>query len=233
MFVVSVMMVTLFKGQSEVNANLSRNFSTMFDSMFTLFIDGTLMDGPGTIMTVLKDHGSGSALLGCFVFLSYTIVSAILVMNMLIGVLCEVVSLVTRAEKDEAAVSLVRESILVELRKCDDGDGMITRQELDRVMHDRHSKAVLRELNVDILFLTALQSALFQKKGESVSIKSVIKLMLICRGDLPSTVQHVASGQAFLHTLITHLDKRISRVLDQMQSPDRMQRMIRKDSSKA
>merc|ERR1711998_240327 len=110
---------------------------------------------------------------------------------MLIGVLCEVVSAVTQEEKDEAAVRMVKQSILVELKKFDDGDGEVTKEELDKVMADPHSKAVLHSLNVDRLFLTELQSTLFQKKDSRVPIKGIIELMLMCRKDLPSTVQHV------------------------------------------
>jgi hypothetical protein len=198
----------------------------MLDSMFTLFIDGTLMDEPGAVMTELKDNNCYGAV---FVFVIFAIISAVLVMNMLIGVLCEVVSSVTRKEKDEAAVRFVKQSILMELKKFDDGDGMITREELDKVMHDEHSKAVLASLNVDRLFLTELQSALFQKKGERVTISGIIELMLMCRGDLPSTVQHIATGQAFMHSLITRLDKHLTKQLQQIQEvlPVRAGRMLK------
>ena len=149
--------------------------------------------------------------------MAYALISAVLVMNMLIGVLCEVVSSVTRKEKDEAAVRFVKQSILMELKKFDDGDGMITREELEQVMHDEDSKAVLASLNVDRLFLTELQSALFQKKGERVTISGIIELMLMCRGDLPSTVQHIATGQAFMHSLISKLDKHLTKHLQHIQ----------------
>jgi len=69
--------------------------------------------------------------------------SAVLVMNMLIGVLCEVVSSVARSEKDEAAVRLVKESILLQLKKCDDGDGMISHAELNIVLQDPDSQDIL------------------------------------------------------------------------------------------
>merc|ERR1719247_2243282 len=107
-------------------------------------------------------------------------------MNMLIGVLCEVVSTVTQREKDEAAVKIVKESILLELKKFDDGDGMITHEELVEVLQDPHSQEILHSLDIDRLFLTELQSALFRSGGERVPIKGILELVLLCRGELPS-----------------------------------------------
>jgi len=135
-------------------------------------------------------------------------------MNMLIGVLCEVVGSVTRSETDEAATKLVQESILVELQKFDDGDGMISREELDTVLQDPHSQDILRSLDIDILFLTELQAALFRGAGKTdkrIPIKGILELMLLCRGDLPSTVRHIASGQAFMHSLIAKLEKHVTK----------------------
>ena len=40
-----------------------------------------------------------------------------------IGVLCEVVGTVTAAEKEESEVNLMKQTILIELKKFDDGDG--------------------------------------------------------------------------------------------------------------
>ena len=79
------------------------------------------------------------------------------------------------------------------------------------MLQDPHSKAVLNSLDIDRLFLTELQSTLFQDEGDRIPIKGVIELMLLCRGDLPPTVKHVASGQAFLHGVISKLDKHLNK----------------------
>ena len=55
---------------------------------------------------------------------------------MVIGVLCEVVASVTEAEKEESAHNLMKETILVELKKFDDGDGQISEDELGDLIAD-------------------------------------------------------------------------------------------------
>merc|ERR1719160_85468 len=134
-------------------------------------------------------------------------------MNMLIGVLCEVVSQVAQSEKDDAAIILVKNSILKNLKKFDNGDGMISSQELMHVMKDPQSKAVLRGLNVDRLFLLELQSMLFPRPDSQVSIKGIMELMLMCRGDLPVTVQHIASAQASLISVLNKFEERLQHSL--------------------
>jgi hypothetical protein len=216
-YVFSVMMSMLLRDEHELNATLSRDFSSMGHSMFTLVVDGTLMEEPGNVLTEMMMHGSVRGITGMFVFGVFVMISSLLVMNMLIGVLCEVVSTVTTSEKDEAAVRLVKDTILVELLKFDDGDGLISHEEIDQVIQDPHSNAVLNSLDIDRLFLTELQSTLFQDEGDRIPIKGVIELMLLCRADLPSTVKHVASGQAFLHGVISKLDKHLTKHMRHVQ----------------
>merc|ERR1712232_1071453 len=124
--------------------------------------------------------------------------SAITVMNMLIGVLCEVVSEVARGEKDDNEIRLIKEHILVELMKFDDdGDGMVSKSELERVIRNPKSIAVFRSLDVNVPYLMELQKMLYPKKDARVPMKAIMELMLMCRGSLATTVKHMTSGQAF------------------------------------
>lgn len=227
----AILLNTILRKEDELNEILEeRSFVSLGRCMWTLFVDGTLMDEPGEVMTALKDYPSLNSALACFVFTSFILISAILMMNLLIGVLCEVVSEVAKSERDESAVKLVKQTILVTLKQFDDGDGMISRKELEEVMEDPVSKAVLRSLNVDLVFLTELVSMLYKEVDDAVSIKGILELMLMCRGDLPSTVQHVASGQAFLHSIIHQVDDRVIRMHESMKR--RLNHVIEEMSSK-
>jgi voltage-gated sodium channel len=190
-----------------------RNFETIPRTMWTLLVDGTFMDSTGFLLSTLLFSGSPSAIIATFVFMTFLLLSAITVMNMLIGVLCEVVSAVGQSEKDDAAISLVKATILMDLKNFDDGDGLISRSELMKVMKDPQSKAVLRGLNVDILFVLELQSMLFPKPDSRVSFRAIMELMLMCRGDLPVTVQHMASAQASMISQLGKFEARLNQQL--------------------
>merc|ERR1740138_457571 len=84
------------------------------------------------------------------------------------------------------------------LMEYDDGDGLISQEELSEVIHDSSSKSALKRLNIDQLFLIELQSTLFPDTESKIGIKSVMELMMMCRGELPVTVHHLATSHAAL-----------------------------------
>jgi len=124
---------------------------------------------------------------------------------MLIGILCEVVSTVATAEKDEAAIKLMKESILLELKRFDDdGDGLISPDELQHVMQDPQALYVLNSLEIDIHTLQDMMNMIYQQQDSKVvTIGVIMELMLMCRGDLPSTVKHLVTYEALTRWAIT------------------------------
>merc|ERR1712110_974103 len=93
--------------------------------MWTLLMDGTLLDAPGVVLNRLVHRGEFNTTVAVIIFLVFILLSALTVMNMLIGILCEVVNAVAASEKEESDIAVMKNSILLELKKFDDGDGMI------------------------------------------------------------------------------------------------------------
>jgi len=122
-----------------------------------------------------------------------------------LGVLCEVVSSVANAEKDEAAIKMMKESILLELKRFDeDGNGLISPDELHDVMQDPQALHVLTSLEIDINALKEMMNMIYQQ-GETaeVTIGFIMDLMLMCRGDLSTTVRHLVTYEALTRWAIT------------------------------
>jgi voltage-gated sodium channel len=196
--------LNLVLGQDDgLNDQLLGDVGLKFDSvtrcMWTLTIAGTLLlDGSGDVLTTLMYTPNFRCRVACMVFMLFILLASITVLNMLIGVLCEVVSQVARNEKDEAAIRLVKDSILMDLLKFDDGDGLITHEELMKVMNDRDSKKVLSSLNVDRLFLLELMQNNYTKPDSKMTIKEIMELMIQCRGDNFMTVSSFANGLSYI-----------------------------------
>lgn len=113
-------------------------------------------------------------------------------MNMLIGILCEVVTAVIEAEKNDAAISLVKDHLLVALKNLDeDNSGEISREEFAAVIRDKGGMKVMKELKVDVPHLMTMQDMLFPDKSKCIPINRVLELVLTCRGDRPATSQDV------------------------------------------
>merc|ERR1712232_1510318 len=94
-YVYSIMLSILLKDEPE----LDFYFATFPRTMWTLLIDGTLLDGTGNLMKALFNVGSFSSSISALVFMSFLFLSAVTLMNMLIGVLCDVVCEVSAYEK--------------------------------------------------------------------------------------------------------------------------------------
>jgi len=156
------------------------------------------MDEAGVVLTILLHGNTLNTYIACVVFLFFIIISAMMIMNMLIGLLCEVMMAVSKGQRDEADAILVKHALYALLEKYGNADGCLTRKGLSKVMRTKRSKDVLSHLNVDELFVTELQTTLFKGADTEVPIKGIIELMLMCRGDMPCTVQHMATGQAFI-----------------------------------
>merc|ERR1719281_230478 len=66
--------------------------------------------------------------------------ASLTVMNMLVGVLCEVVSAVAKTEKEELALSVVKakvETIFYDLGLDDDHNGMISKDEFVKIVENK------------------------------------------------------------------------------------------------
>merc|ERR1719350_2719336 len=180
-----------------------KKFGHLALCMWTLVMDGTLMDSPGTTATELLHRGTFASVFSVGVFLCFILISALTVMNMLIGVLCEVVSAVGAHEREDAAIRLLKQSILVELLKFDeDGNSMISEDEFNNVMQDDSAVRSLRHLGVDVQYLRDYQQMLYQYQPE-YSIEAIMQLCLVCRGDLPVQVQHLVDAQAFTRWFVS------------------------------
>lgn len=186
---------------------VSEKFHSLPRCMWTLLMDGTFMDSTGEVLTTLVDMAKLNTILATGVFMTFILLSAMTVMNMLIGVLCEVVSTVAQGERDEACIQLMKDSILVELKKCDaDGDDTISKGELREIMKNKEALRVLRSLAVDDDCIHELQQMLFYNKSEdaSVPIQKVMELLLAYRGDQATTVKHLVDAQAFTRWYVNH-----------------------------
>eukprot|EP00928_Gymnodinium_smaydae_P078296 TRINITY_DN6213_c0_g1_i1.p1 TRINITY_DN6213_c0_g1~~TRINITY_DN6213_c0_g1_i1.p1 ORF type:complete len:602 (-),score=97.91 TRINITY_DN6213_c0_g1_i1:168-1715(-) len=173
-------------------------FGSLGRCMWSLFIYGTLCDSVGTFLTEMLLLGTANAVVAVILSLMFILLSAMTVMNMLIGVLCEVVSGVAQAEKEEAAINLVKDEILVMLKHFDaDASGTISQSELQSVMADPHAVAVLEALDVDTEYLTELQDMLYESEDAVITIEDVMQLILRTRGELSVTVSHMVHGQHF------------------------------------
>merc|ERR1719387_1303210 len=102
-----------------------------------------------------------NSLVGICSFIMFMGLSAMTVMNMLVGVLCEVVTEVGQNQRNENAVNMMKDTVLVELVKYDtDGNRQISKEELKEFMSNPATREVLKFLDVDTEFMGDVQEML-------------------------------------------------------------------------
>mmetsp|Transcript_95663 Transcript_95663/g.275643 ORF Transcript_95663/g.275643 Transcript_95663/m.275643 type:complete len:663 (+) Transcript_95663:105-2093(+) len=126
-------------------------FGTVATAMHTLLLEGALLDGTGSLVKAL----SRESLVYVVVLYFYVMLAALTVMNMLVGVLCEVVSDVNATEKDQARAPQVESQLRTLLPRSLDAncDGVISREEFMKIGEFPNLCRFLQEVGVDVMNL--------------------------------------------------------------------------------
>jgi len=199
----------------------ARHFSTVFQSMYTLLVTATLLDGPGV---VLADLGSGN-IVGGLLFFAVILISALLLLNLLVGVLVEVVSSVSVAEKEHLVVSFVNEKVrhvLEETGLDQNGDGLISKDELLHILDNSETARHLQDAGVDVVGLVDFADVIFQSDesgreyNKQLGFNEFMKLVLQHRGSNTATVRDIVDLRKFMHTRSTQISNQMARVEDRL-----------------
>jgi hypothetical protein len=170
-------------------------FATLPDTMWTLIADGVYMDNTSRLLREVWDKGYWYIVLVFFIFV---LLSATTVMNMLIGVLVEVVAAVAASEREESAIAALKDTILVLLRKIDlDGSGFIHKGELDKALDDPDVMQVIGELQINFAHFLDVMEMMYDG-GQEVSIKTIMEAFIAHRGDRPAMVKDFSNEIIFL-----------------------------------
>jgi len=199
-------------------------FPTVPDAMHELLLNAALMDGLSNLVLPLKEQSVVLLLvLYAFIFLS-----ALTVMNMLIGVICEVVSAVAATERETLSLSFVREKIqelLDESGADEDGDQMITKDEFMTLITHPKAVPILEDVGVDVIGLLDFKDTLFEgdpyvtedSDGESrveeekkLSFPHLMNLVLDLRGDNTATVRDIVNLRKYIHGRLSVIEQRLT-----------------------
>eukprot|EP00747_Dinoflagellata_sp_TGD_P112815 gnl/TRDRNA2_/TRDRNA2_171563_c7_seq1.p1 gnl/TRDRNA2_/TRDRNA2_171563_c7~~gnl/TRDRNA2_/TRDRNA2_171563_c7_seq1.p1 ORF type:complete len:375 (+),score=69.68 gnl/TRDRNA2_/TRDRNA2_171563_c7_seq1:365-1489(+) len=174
-------------------------FTSVGAGMYLLVTCGTFLDDVGDLLSTTGEQH--------WIFpvsvLIFILIGTFTVLNMLIGVLCEVVSAVAAAEKEDNAIRMVKDNLLHMLKMLDeDGSGLISQVEIQGVLEDQAALAVLESLHVDMRHLMEHLEMYFERQTE-LSIHEIMDLILILRGERPPTVKDLLHSMSFTRWKIT------------------------------
>mmetsp|Transcript_92115 Transcript_92115/g.163964 ORF Transcript_92115/g.163964 Transcript_92115/m.163964 type:complete len:564 (-) Transcript_92115:280-1971(-) len=196
-------------------------FDTIGNSMWTLAMDGTFLDNVGSTLAKLRfledfgyDWTTGWTMI--IVFSCYLLLTAITVMNMLIGVLCEVVSAVKKRDEEKIAVDFMKMHLRGVLQELDtDGNGTVSGDELEVICNAPLAVQVLEELEIAPQDLVDLSDIEFEKRHErgeekEITREELLEKILVLRGNRDISASDFVHQHADLRRLIMRLAKGLS-----------------------
>jgi voltage-gated sodium channel len=152
--------------EDEEETESSAMFGTMGKSMFSLFIMGTVLDDVTAASNAIRETQNFWMLTAFIVFI---LISSFMMLNMLIGILVEVVAATAEGERGKTVEDNVREAIREIFDSMDeDEDKRISREEFENMQDNPKVKAALEDLDItDSHF--HLFAELFFKEEDDIS----------------------------------------------------------------
>mmetsp|Transcript_99433 Transcript_99433/g.213021 ORF Transcript_99433/g.213021 Transcript_99433/m.213021 type:complete len:555 (-) Transcript_99433:51-1715(-) len=174
-------------------------FPGVATAMYSLWVHGTLLDDLSGICMDMKNE----SYVCLFLFNVFVLLAALTVMNMLIGVLCEVVAGVASTEKESMMISFVQEKLQQIMKEIDDDcDLQVSRTEFLQILDRRDACKVLQELDVDPEGMVDNVDFIFDNDcgdgEEKKTFGEFMEKVLQLRGGLNSTVKDIVELRRFV-----------------------------------
>jgi hypothetical protein len=149
---------------------------------------------------------------------AFVLIASLSLMNMLVGVLVEVVQAVAATEKEALTISYVREQlegIMTEMDK--DGTGSIARKEFLLLLNNEHATSTLASVEVDVVNLVDAADFIFHSDeiddigvniDKKLSFSEFLELILSLRGTNTATVRDIVDLRKFVQAELKKMERR-------------------------
>ncbi|CAE7219328.1 SCN10A [Symbiodinium sp. CCMP2456] len=172
-------------------------FPDVLHSMYTLLLYGTFLDN---LSQFCDEVGAESPLCLALIFV-FVLLSACTVLNMLIGILCEVVSAVAAVEREEILVLHITNKLQRVLSKLDkNNDGHLCKAEFMKILQVDEAARALEEVGVDPVSIVDFADFIFGENdgeedgGENLSFGKFMEILLTLRAENKSTIRSSEEG---------------------------------------
>lgn len=188
-------------------------FSSVPTSMFSLLMNAILPDQNTMVYYCANDESTSFLNRGIYVILMlvFILLGSLTVMNMLVGVLVEVVSVVSSVEKESLVVNFVKAQL--HSLMCDeldaDSEGKISKTDFAKLLMNKFAAQILGEVGVDVVGLVDFQDHIF-KDTDDITFADFMEVVLQLRGTNNATVRDIVDLRKFVSEQINTMEKRMS-----------------------
>jgi len=162
-------------------------FPSVWTAFLSLLLKGTLPDLADWVNEVGRENLFLAALLMVFILFA-----TLTVMNMLVGVLVEVVANVSTMENETMMVNMVRAKMLLMIEKLEldkDGNGTLSKAEFEQLLVLPEAAQFMQSVGVDVVGLVEFSDFIFKEK--ELTFPDFVELVLQLRGSNQATVKDI------------------------------------------
>jgi len=187
-------------------------FPTLEDAMFTLLFQASFGDNLQQLATSLFKEHLGLGLL----LLAFILIAPLTVMNMIVGVLVEVIRIVAATEQETITETVVKETLkdgLITLHP-DSDLSIITKADFLSLMEQRSTLASFRDLGIDVISLVEDPDIIFASE-EEVPLQGFLDDLISLTGSTQCTVKDIMIMQK---SLLIEIERALdTRQMEQLQ----------------
>lgn len=197
-----------------------RFFDSLPNAMHSLLLNGTLLDNLSDIVSTLRRDASDGHFHLLILFYFYVLLSSLLLMNMLIGVLCEVVSAVSQTEREQNMIIEVKDKLrhIMLLGVDEDQDGKISEDEFCSMLENEEAAKCLQEVGVDVVGLVDVAEFIFEDVPDDrqLSFEKFVEVILDLRGSNTATVKDIVDLRKFVLATASALEEAIHETVSEV-----------------
>mmetsp|Transcript_3712 Transcript_3712/g.9543 ORF Transcript_3712/g.9543 Transcript_3712/m.9543 type:complete len:712 (-) Transcript_3712:155-2290(-) len=197
----------------EYQALEEKYFSSCTSTFWTLLVHGTFLDAASDIL--IGDLIPTSSVLTMY-FLVFVLLSSFTVLNMLTGIICEVISGVKKDEDESAERSYLR-SNLVDIMDCYDknGDQLLGKEEFRLLMQNSEALLEIRNFGTDINGVNTILDVVFDSAPQTtkISFEEFISIVLRLRGQHSAKVTDVIEVREYARQRFDQMERALEPLL--------------------
>jgi len=163
-------------------------FPSVYQAIISLIIFGTFLDALSDFLLAVQKDSTVCFIL-CWIYIA---LASLTVMNMLIGVLCEVITAVAAEENEVETVQQINERF-GKVADQTETPGELTWNEFQKVLDDPENVNALRDLSVDPESMIDLSQDFFFADGAENTVRKedFLEMVLDARGGQSTTVKDI------------------------------------------
>lgn len=214
MFTLGLMVVILyvfgiaFTQLAKDTAIEEKFFSNVGSSMNTLLNHATFLEG---MPEVINEIGAEAWYFRAL-FLLHILLASLTVLNMLVGVLVEVVSVVSAVEKEQLQVNLLKAQLsrIIQEQNLDaDNNGLVSKEEFQCLLENPEATRALHDVGVDVVGLVDFQDFFFVDDS-TLTFVQFMELVLSLRGTNKATVKDIVDVRKFMRGQLASIEEKLA-----------------------